>query len=1137
MLKKYLLALFLFLYSPYIYAGFWSDFEKCLSNPCNCGAGQVGEYWNDKLKVPDADRNPYCPPYNKKAGREGTCLLQFDYPNSANYFQHCAEATKESTYFEPKIRVRYQSCNFAACWTQSTSLDWNGECVMWPTSYGLPLVRVCARIAVPSVDPTPLNPNGSPADPGYTKGFHLNEKGETQADEKYSIDEYNFASYDRPKLCAYSDPGLLNLLSNTGLHEDLMDYNPVRQPLHASDTLSPLAKVLKSLLELSKTMSWPEILGTLIGMLGSAADIPGLDTIQEVLKYLGKVLNVIPNIFIYVIEQVGKLNSSVDSYQFGCVELPLGPYPPPYCPTISPFISSPSVQRICSKRDAQNNYNFIQNSDDPCVISKLPNNIINNSVRISLNRLIPLCKVNDDPTKTDKCVKIQNLESIYSASIIHTASGKRDILPKCLTSSTSKDLCVITKIDYNKDIRIVYGQKIGNSSRPQDYYVVDETIPDCSAASAKSNTTCQEVWGVNIGEFEDISLPFPKIQPQEVADLLPLKSTVTLHDNTNKPRNLTASIAYFKGPNAGDQDPKDICVSEGSDLVGCIERANTGYKILTYECGEGAPLACSKPLDYYNPQFIAKLMVEDKVPNKTKGYDFIQYTTTTIATPLSISDTRAPANKPSTSTVNLAGNIFNTFMAYIPNPTAHDNVYSAPPFSGTRSFNPLSIYGIYENDKVPYDSSTGVEDTSALYLYGLEYLNGKYIQGGTHGCMMLADSSHCSPRIDETNCVLAKLTETDEISCEAFAKLKEGYKNYPGYINFRICAPLDKDCTQVGKQEGITIHTCKANVLCYKNIKHDGVEVCKVSQDIKDRIKPDPSEPNITDKHYTVKFIQKKGELPSGTVYNEDIYPEYDQLTQGLRDKTAQELNLCAKTIIPQCLAITSADNDSGNATWGAPHNDGSLGPVNIGTLVTGICKAGWVPINPSKPPQRYCLSSIKDKKVKWADLPSGVGCQEFKGLAYTYDSDLPITNPLDYTFDTAKKSGTFTLGKYERGSFPPGYGLNDTLRYSTIKLKIPNKDAIKSFKIISLIVDDYTLVEVNGKKIYSGPDQFNKMVRTNSKIYTDGNLRSDQGRAWTYSNIDILSYLINGQDNTITIQAGVIGGGGMYYQIVYELK
>lgn len=1150
MLKKYLLALFLFLYSPYIYAGFWSDFKECLRNPCNCGAGQVGEYWNGKLKDPDADRNPYCPPYNKKAGREGTCLLQFDYPNSANYFQHCAEATKESTYFEPKIRVRYQSCNFAACWTQSTSLDWNGECVMWPTSYGLPLVRVCARVAVPSVDPTPLNPEGSPADYGYTKGFHLTELGETEADEKYSIDKYTFASYNRPKLCAYSDPGLLNLISNTGIHEDVMDYNPVRQPLHASDTLSPLAKVLKSLLELSKTMSWPEILGTLLGMLGSAADIPGLDTIQEVLKYLGKALNFSTDIFIFVIEKIGKLNSTVDSYQFGCVELPLGPFPPPYCPKIAPFISSPSVQKICSKKNANND--FIQNSNEPCVISNLPNNIINNSVRISLDRILPLCKGTDNPTITDKCVKIRKLESMDLASI-HIASGKKGIIPKCLENSSADTFCVDTKIDVkcsvtangcNQGIRVVYGQKIGNSSRPQDYYVdnkniPDENIPDCSAKNAKDYTTCQEIWGVNLGEFADVSLPFPPVQGQKVSDFMPVEVSVTLSDNTNKRRDFSASVVYFKRSatpaSPWDHDPKDICVSEGPDLVGCIERANTGYKILTYECGQGAPLAC-KALDYYNPQFIAKLMVEDKVPTINGLYNSIQYTTTAIATPLSISGPPAPADNPSASVVNLAGYNFNTFMAYIPdNPTPPDNVYSAAPFSGSRSFNPLSIYGIYENGKAPYNYSTGEEDTSALYLYGLEYQNGKYIQGGTHGCMMLEDSSHCSPTIDETNCVLAKLTETDPIKCKDFANLNKGYAEYPGYINFRICTPRDTNCSQVGTQQGITIHKCDSNVLCYKNTNNPGVEVCKVSSDIGKRIDPSPSEVNITDKHYTVKFNQKPALPTSGTVYNENTYPTYDQEKEGLRDKTAQELLLCAKTTIPKCPAITSADNNSGNATWGTKNTDGSLGPVNIGTLVDGICKDDWVLIDPSKPLKRYCLSSINDRQVKWATLPSGVGCQEFKGLVYTYDSNMPKANPVAYTYDTAKKSGTFILGKYQ-GGFPAGYGLYEELGYSTFTFKIPNKDAIKSFKIILLIIDDYALVKVNDVAIFSGPDKFSTMVRKNSKIYTDNKPRADQGRAWTYSNIDVLSHLING-DNTLTLQAGVVGGGGMYYKIVYELK
>jgi hypothetical protein len=63
-----------------------------------------------------------------------------------------------------------------------------------------------------------------------------------------------------------------------------------------------------------------------------------------------------------------------------------------------------------------------------------------------------------------------------------------------------------------------------------------------------------------------------------------------------------------------------------------------------------------------------------------------------------------------------------------------------------------SLFGAYKNDKVP--SSSCSWDTCAKYLFGLEYIMGSYVRGGTQICVIPAQSNQCPN--DITKCVSAK---------------------------------------------------------------------------------------------------------------------------------------------------------------------------------------------------------------------------------------------------------------------------------------------------------------------------------------------------------------------------------------------
>ncbi|MFP3018332.1 MAG: hypothetical protein ACEY3E_05550 [Candidatus Tisiphia sp.] len=1129
MLKKYYLAFFLLIYSSKSYASFWDGVAQCLSDPCNCGYSEINETWNGSIKR-TIKPNPICPPWNRRDGRDtDNCLVQFNPPEIfiGFYLQHCAERTPESSYFSPKIRIRTQSCNAVACWNQSTTLNWDGECIIWPGAYALPLLRICARVAVPAVAPTALNSKGTPADPGYTPGKHLNDVGFTEDDKPIigsdgkPIVGDDGKPFNRPKLCAYSDPGLVNLVSATGVHLDALDWNPIRQPLHRTDELHPITKILIFLIDMKDGMSIPAILSKLLDMIG-AEKIPGLNVVQLILKAIGKISELFSTIIKEVLKTIGALNRSVDDYQFGCVELPLGPFPPPYCPKLEQFIITPTTKRVCSKKKGDL---FVQSSDTPCVVSKLRNNLIHNVVRVSLDNLVPLCKNKEEPQKTNKCVIINNLGPFSSAKGIHIATAQRDAIKKC--SGADAKLCVNTKIPFKCSItengcedgfRIVYAQKVGNLSTPSSYYV--DNLPDCNSEEAHGKTTCQEIWGINIGEFIDVNLAFPSIQGQDGTSLLPLRKTFKLRDNVGD-RTFVASITKDTtldttlNPNLR-RDPKSICVAEGDSLVGCENRVTDGYQILTYQC-EGFPGITCHNNSYYNPQFIASIGVSDDKGN-------IIDSTSTVVTPLSVTQ---PIASKTEAIINLAGYNFTSFMAYISN--TPPTIYTAMPFSGKKSMNPLTIYGNYKDDKMPYDAKTGIPTTDAVYLKGLEYINGKYIQGATHGCLQLKDIDKCIPRVNNTNCVLARLLESDTVDCSKF-KTKSMQ-----YLGLQICQDTHTGCNSIEiiddlKTKGITIYQCANSAYCYKNNRKPDVEVCKVSLDTNNRIDPSPSlgpTINTDEKHYTATFDKDGVPLDK---------------TAAIRDKTPQELGFCTSVPAPKCQAITTPTNASGNATWSSTE----IGDpdTKIGDLALGTCKPGWVLIDPNKPLQRYCLSNIDTKTVTFEGLPDGVGCKENTGLNFKYASDkkdFPVKN----SYDNATKVGTFVLG----GSYDSAAHAVNTFYCVNYEFDIPNTNMLSSFTIggTGSYYDDYIMIKVNNQLIHTDPDNFNSMEcrnynadRTHCNVYIskNGNFvkASDIGRANDLAQLNLMPHLQNGKNNINTC-VGIVGGGTLNVTIKYQLK
>ncbi len=1136
MLKRYWLLVWL-LFAVDCSASIWGSVSRCITDPCNCEQSKRSETWPVGGNKKTFYGNNLCPPWNKDGGRDaGNCLLQFDYPGKFIWFYltHCAEKTSESTYFSPKIRIRTQSCNSASCWTQSTTLNWNGDCIIWAGAYGLPLLRICARVAVPEIPPNPNveGDTGSEGDPGYTAGKHLDFDGSTKDDETILGTDNQPIVFDPPKLCAYADPGLVNLVSASGAHfTDPFDWNPENQPLHLTNELHPITKMLVFLVEQmgASAKTLPEMLSAVMSSIGDS-EIAGVPVLQSIFDGIGKILDIFQDAVIAVIEAFGSLNNAVDSYSFGCVSIPLGPYPPPYCPSIGAFPPTPYTQTICKIDPHGDGTTRVKStSSSPCVVSNFDNNFINNSIRITLNNFVPICKNGEDPTKTDKCVLFKNID-MASASTLHATTAYRDLIKPC-SSVSGNTPCVNTKIIPSncKDatglwcgegFRLVYSSETGDVSTPRGYFYSD--FPDCSGLTSTENINCQKIWGINSEVFVDVNLKFPQSENSSNKSEL-AKTNISINDLTGKSRTFSASIVMASTAKSNlnfTQEPNQICAIEGNSVVGCeIREAPTNPIVFDCKAPNKAGLSCNN--DYFTPKFIAMLET---------GKDF----TGVIVEPLSIHNpSSASATAP--TVVNLAGYSFSSFIT--------DDTYIIKPFPSQPPLNPASIYGKYKNGAAPFDQNGN--PTNAVYLYGLEYLNDKYIQGGMYACLEPLSMQHCPT--EATNCVLTNLLNKDIVNCSDFINQRNQYPN------LRLCQSTDTGCSKVdtvpaksASGSGVTINKCNNNVYCYTN--NQNIEVCVTSSQPSDRYWPIPAagqtfgaprecyDPKIYQSYAdSSSSSEVSAALSSSTSSSVSAAPcnsdpsvlqwgsDYDQNLYALRDKTAVEWGFCVPITQPTCSAITTPGPNDGNATWPS---------TQIGKQAEGTCIAGYIPINPTVPLKRYCLLYVDTKSWGFDKLESGVGCiyadVTLASNTDNFPKDYPRSDPKNASATIDKKTGNVSLGT------DSSHSLGQGSFYSKLTFNIPVVNNLEYFKLTTLGYDDYVLVKVNGKWAYSGQGDKGAVYFEN---FTSSMYSSDK-KKWYLEKaaIDLKPYLQNGS-NSISVEVVVVGKGGLLYSLDYKLK
>ncbi|MEA0970416.1 hypothetical protein Megvenef_00378 [Candidatus Megaera venefica] len=912
MIKKIALFLLFFCYCPVALASAWDAFTACFNDFCNCGDSNatIREPWNDEDRDP-FKRNRVCAPWNKDGGRdEHTCLLKEPFPgNNIGYYENlCGEETPDSTYFEPKIRVRGQQCNFIACWTSSDTLSWDGQCVTLVGGYVFPLHRMCARVAMPAdLD------RGFAQDPGYTYGKHLNFEGATKDDDPIVTVDGETIILESPKLCLYKDPAFFS--AEDGF--DVMDLDPHKQSYHKTAETHPVVRVIIFFIDNISTFAQSPftLLSSLFGLMddGEEGETTFGSVMSDIFSFLGKIIEWVGELIIDFLKEIGQINRAVDDKVYGCVNLPMGPFPPPYCESVAPFFQVANTQYIC--HIGEDGVPIQSTSDKECVVSSLRNNYVHNSIRVGYDNFVPLCANGEDPMTTDKCVVIENLGAFSSASGLHATTARRDIIKPCSTAASGapcvqsmrQHSCSVSSNGCQDGFRIVYATTVGGVVSAKSYFRDD--IDDCPSSTT---ATCQKIWGINTGEFVDKKVAFAPIQTSYSTS--PLTANFTLVDKSSREAYFTASMVRISGFNSQygfSQEPNQFCVFEGDNVVGCQDRA-PAPKPLIYECGGGSVPGITCTSTYFAPKFIVSY--NSIYRNSEDPLDTSTDSTAALIEPLSVYNDSGSIS----TVVNLAGDEFESFVT--------DDTFNVKPFSGPNSPNPSSIFGVYQNNIMPLVGTTVNQD--AVYISGLEYVNGKYHLGGTHACLSSSKTSKCpdNPKL----CVLTKLLNKDTVRCSVFASKSatQGGLSLCSSIETTTCPSIDS-IARIGGGT-VTIRKCTDNKKCY-----DGtVELCKVSNLVSDRINPAPnSEPYLADsQYYDTSASSGYAGSPGGFAVN------YDTDLYGLRDKTAVELGLCIGVPQGTCSEQTNYSEDNGYAYWPS---------VNSGLTSNGTCRAGWSPVSP----------------------------------------------------------------------------------------------------------------------------------------------------------------------------------------------
>ncbi|KAF8818223.1 hypothetical protein [Rickettsia endosymbiont of Cardiosporidium cionae] len=694
-IKLYLVILF-WIISHNIYAAYsWEDSPTNICSP-----------------YPDIVNN-FCPPINSNLS-SNTCLSDIGSAGIIHNLIHssldlkinlCVEPIASSSYFVPKLRLRYQICDAYECNEGNQILQGHGDCkIVHYNPYTTDFIRVCSRIEDNS--------------------------------ESKDISDIKF--------CAYIDN-----------NSDLNFYRTGIEYFDASKFLQPW--------DSGEKLKWQDLI-TLTDQLSIVqVYIKNINTI-----YKNDILNMKKryNLFFFAYllnkypDTLAVNKNIITATQIGCTRIPDS-----FSVSNTIFDNSITSNFIKLEHDYVNSnviktqriceHNEQSKIDNPCVrtLSGTKNNIINNIVRVGYEYMLPLCNVGN----YSRCVRVNPSSDEITSGIIDTPSIREqnylspviDANSNNLKNTSSLILSNIKRKSIVSKSRLVYSVRFGGQ-----FFISHFFFDDVNLCQNNSDDFCQELWGVNLGDFKDIILKFPAEEDSHVNT--PLEQSFTLRDNMNAIKDFSASITRSAGIkieyNDFRQDPNYICVFDidTKTVVGCEPRANIVIPKI-YKCGDTtSPIVCDTSDIYYEPKFIASISQDTNI-------------TSTIVT---TNTSRYPTNTRGHN--NLAGYIFDSFVT--------DESYRYQPFDGIKSIGPSTIGGYYKD--LILDGTN-----SNVYLHGIEYLNGQYIRGGKYACLKISNWVPCSS--NTTQCVLSKIVNnkvSNILSDRVFPDLPGDIKSYKDYF-------------------------------------------------------------------------------------------------------------------------------------------------------------------------------------------------------------------------------------------------------------------------------------------------------------------------------------------------------------------
>lgn len=963
-------------------------------------------------------------------------------------------------------------------------------------------MRLCARIALPAEPAV-----GTPADHGYTYGWHLTGSGAPAQDPIYLGDDGEPIYYARPKVCAYWDPSFWDSLANyatflfggamlsaagmmgavessglapmdvvqgfmdsvgdqtaadvgmdianmlqANLQPDLWDLNPLHQAIHFHQ--GGVHFIFQLLIQLVK-------MG--VGMANMMDSL--VDSLPDGLKYIIMILSSMfwimkaftfigPEVMVPVLEYLGQFNNVV-TQALGCALVSIGPYPPPYCRDIFIPSPTPTMTPICRTTTASIEAG---NGMNKCTSSPLVNNAIRNSVRVSFRDLKSICPAGEVPG--DSCVSIHptlNASSLHAmtsgSDVLNVCNGAISNLP-CVESPTLLQKCAQDANWCSQGVRIVFGVRAGATDPVTMRDTYDTSLDPCQLADG----ACQMVWGVNVGNWHDYSLIFPSIENgHNIADLL--SNTVTLKDTNGDNYNFKLMIprAEREIDNVEVEPTRFYLMKDDLSIVlDSVPRA-AAPRPTVYDCNSEGVNCTSHHL---KPGIVAKIQVG---ADSTKGA--LSSETHLVPSPLgTLSNHR----------LNLAGKDFTSFVT--------ESSYLQAPFEDANSINPSTRLGDYTNyvGDLTYDNNGMLNPAGAMYIGGLEYFQNKYVMGGEQVCLTGYQFNDCFTGNTKENCVLVNLTNDDQIRCTDFVNMVFTKYNGVGICNDQQASQYAiVETVQVPKPvSGNLSVTVKGDTpqgpYCYDWSGRVSLgKLCDKSQIVAERVTPVA----------TIGAI-----LPDGQYYNYNPASPPNANSLGVRNKNPVEHGMCVDVPdFPPCQPITG-----NGATW----------PVsNVAARATGVCGLGGIPKGPDSL-LRYCTINRSTLQSVWEPVNANMGCMQNCGI---------VTNFNNASYNNATKLISLST---------PGLGGGVYNYYFT--MDIFDLSQLNNFRFVNGGADDYIKIIVNGTQV-------------SSNGYSDSGSDRYANVASSPTNVNIIPHLVQGT-NTINVTIRVVGGGSGYANFLFDM-